>query len=72
MKTLNANEMRAVDGGTTYITACGATFTDKTPWSLAKGLLHVNFCSYCMMWKGRVGYWYTFNTASARKRAPWY
>ncbi len=72
MKKVNASEMRAVDGGVTYITACGATFTDKNPWELLKGRAHVYYCDHCMIWKGRVGYWYTFNTASARKKAPWY
>lgn len=71
MKKINANEMRAVEGGVTYATACGATFTDKTPWKLAQGLAHVYFCSTCMLAKKRYGRWYTFNSKSALARAPW-
>ena len=69
MKVLNAKEMRSVEGGTTYFTFCGATFTDKTPFKLAQGLLHVNFCSMCLVARKKYGRWYTFNTASAKKAA---
>lgn len=68
MKKLNENELRAVEGGVTYRTACGATFTDKTPLKLAAGLMHVHFCSYCYYTKKRYGRWYTFNTKSALSR----
>ncbi len=65
MKKLNENELRAVEGGVTYRTACGATFTDTTPRKLAAGLMHVYFCSYCRYVKKYYGRWYTFNTKSA-------
>lgn len=71
MKKINANEMRAVEGGVRYRTACGATFTDKTPWKLLQGLAHVRFCSYCLMTKKRYGSWYTFDNDSALARVPW-
>lgn len=71
MKRINTSEMRAVEGGVRYRTSCGATFTDKTPFKLFQGLMHVRFCSVCMMNKQRYGMWYTFDTKSALKKAPW-
>lgn len=70
MKALNEKEMRAVDGGVTYVTFCGYVFTDKNPLTLGKGLSHKLWCSACIAAKNTYGRYYTFNTRSA-KRAAW-
>ena len=70
MKAIKANELRAVEAGTTYRTFCGATFTDKIPLKLYIGLKHINWCATCRYAKGAyIGRWYTFNTRSAQVKA---
>lgn len=68
MKKLNVNEMRAVEGGTTYITHCGAIFKD-TFSGVFKLKSRYMFCSDCKAIKKVHGFYYTFNTKKARDEA---
>lgn len=69
MKKLNVNEMRAVEGGTTYITHCGEIYKDTTPWSVIKLTTHYLHCSDCMATKKVHGFYYTFNSKDGRAAA---
>lgn len=68
MKKLNVNEMRAVEGGTTYITHCGVIYKD-TIGGVIKLKAHVSHCSDCQAIKKVYGFYYTFNSKDGRAAA---
>lgn len=63
MKALNEKEMRAIDGGVTYVTKCGCRMKFKdTVSGLAKAAAHKLFCSEARMIakKNKKGIYWTF------------